>query len=92
MIKSYKHKGLEKFALKGDKSGINAEFAEKLVTRLSALDAATRPSEMDVPGWDFHPLKGNLAGHYSVKVSGNWRLTFKFEGENAEVVDLQDYH
>lgn len=92
MITNYKHKGLERFALKGDKSGINAEFAEKLEVRLSTLDAATGPSAMQLPGWDCHPLKGDLAGHYGVKVSGNWRLTFKFEGENAEVVDLQDYH
>lgn len=47
---------------------------------------------MNVPGYDLHPLKGELVGHWSVKVNGNWRLTFKFSGEDAEVVDLQDYH
>lgn len=60
--------------------------------QLSLLDVATRPEQMNVPGYDLHPLKGELVGHWSVKVNGNWRLTFKFSGEDAEVVDLQDYH
>jgi toxin HigB-1 len=47
---------------------------------------------MGAPGWRLHPLKGNLEGHWSVAVSGNWRLTFRFEGEDAALVDYQDYH
>jgi proteic killer suppression protein len=60
--------------------------------QLSTLDAANDVSQMGVPGWDLHPLQGDLADPWSVKVNKNWRMTFKFVGENAEVVDLQDYH
>jgi len=92
MILSFRHKGLERFYKTGSKAGIKANFAPKLEVQLSALDAANDVSQMNVQGWDLHPLQGNLAGHWSVKVNKNWRLTFQFIGENAEVVDLQDYH
>lgn len=92
MIRSFAHKGLKSFFERGDKGGINPQFAPKLRLQLSLLDAATRPGQMDVPGYDLHPLKGDLEGHWSVRVNGNWRLTFRFGGEDAEVVDLQDYH
>lgn len=92
MIVSFRHKGLEQFFRTGSKAGINARFADKLEVQLSALDAATGPEQMSVPSWALHPLHGELRGHWSVKVNGNWRLTFRFTGENAEVVDLQDYH
>ena len=55
-------------------------------------DAATRPEDMNRPGWDWHPLKGGLSGHWSVSVNGNWRLTFAFENGDAILVDYQDYH
>lgn len=61
-------------------------------SQLSALDAATRPENMNRPGWDLHPLKGGLAGHWTVSVNGNWRLTFAFEDGDAMLVDYQDYH
>lgn len=92
MILSFQYKGLEKFFKNGSKAGIKAEFAPKLEVQLSSLDAATSPAMMNVPGWDLHPLHGDFNGHWSVKVNKNWRLTFRFVGENAEVVDLQDYH
>jgi len=92
MIRSFKHKGLEKFFRTGSRAGIKAEFAPKLEVQLSTLDAANDVSQMGVPGWDLHPLQGGLEGHWSVKVNKNWRLTFRFIGEDAEVVDLQDYH
>lgn len=92
MILSFKHKGLEKFFKTGSKAGIRAEFAQKLEVQLSTLDAATDPNPMAVPGWDLHSLQGELAGHWSVKVNKNRRLTFRFIDENAEVVDLQDYY
>lgn len=59
---------------------------------LAVLDSLESPEGMDVAGWGFHPLQGNLAGHWAVKVSGNWRLTFTFEGNDAVLVDYQDYH
>jgi proteic killer suppression protein len=92
MILSFRHKGLERFFKTGSKAGIRAEFAPKLAVQLSTLDAANDVSQMSIPGWDLHSLQGDLAGYWSVKVNKNWRLTFRFIGENAEVVDLQDYH
>ncbi len=92
MIQSFHHAGLEKFYRKDTKAGINPSHAKKLRKLLTALDAAAKPEDMNVPGWDLHPLKGNLAGHWSVSVNGNWRMTFKFVGIDAEVVDYQDYH
>lgn len=59
---------------------------------LTMLDNAKRPEDMNAPNWKLHPLTGNLAGHWSIWVNGNWRLTFRFEGEHAELVDYQDYH
>ncbi len=60
--------------------------------QLDRLDAATKPEDMDLPGYRFHPLKGDRKGVYAVSVSGNWRLTFRFAGEDATDVDLEDYH
>lgn len=92
MIVSFKHKGLKLFFETGSTAGIQAKHAEKLKQLLTALDAAQTPQAMAVPSWNLHQLQGNLAGHWSVKVSGNWRLTFKFENGHAEIVDYQDYH
>jgi len=92
MIKSFRHKGLKQFAESGSKAGIQPKHAPRLRRILTALDAASRPEDMNAPGNDLHPLKGNLAGHWSVNVSGNWRMTFLFEGEDAVLVDYQDYH
>jgi proteic killer suppression protein len=92
MIKSFRHKGLETFFRKGSKVGIQPHHAGKLRIMLTMLDSAKRPDDMNAPGWRLHPLTGNLAGHYSVTVNGNWRMTFTFEGDDAELVDYQDYH
>ncbi|MDO5638375.1 MAG: type II toxin-antitoxin system RelE/ParE family toxin [Neisseria sp.] len=92
MIKSFQHKGLEKFFTTGSKAGIQAAHAAKLNILLTSLHAAADAAQMDMPGWNLHPLTGNLKGHYSVKVNGNWRLTFRFDGNDAEIVDYQDYH
>jgi toxin HigB-1 len=92
MICSFRHKGIEKFFLTGSKVGIQSSHAAKLEDQLSALNASTKPIQMNVPGWQFHPLRGKLAGHWAVSVSGNWRLTFTFEGEDAILVDYMDYH
>ena len=92
MIKNYRHKGLRRFAESGSKAGIQPKHAQRLRRLLTALDVASRPEDMNAPGKGLHPLKGDLVGHSSVNVSGNWRLTFVFEGEDAVLVDYQDYH
>jgi len=92
VIKSFRHRGIERFFKKGTKAGIQAKHAEKLRVQLFALDNAMRPQDMNAPGWRLHPLNGDLAGYWSVDVSGNWRLTFAFQGEDAILVDYQDYH
>ncbi|APC68145.1 MULTISPECIES: type II toxin-antitoxin system RelE/ParE family toxin [Ralstonia] len=92
MIKSFAHKGLEKFFTTGSKAGIRANHADKLRRQLARLDVAAKPQDMNVPGWKLHPLSGELAEHWAVWVSGNWRLTFRFDGEDAEIVNYQDYH
>ncbi|TRX02979.1 type II toxin-antitoxin system RelE/ParE family toxin [Candidatus Methylobacter oryzae] len=92
MIKSFRHKGIQQFFETGSKAGIPAEHEAKLARQLMLLNAAKAPLEMDVAGWKLHQLKGELAEHWAVKVNGNWRLTFTFEGEDAILVDYQDYH
>ncbi|MHA6911213.1 type II toxin-antitoxin system RelE/ParE family toxin [Ralstonia pseudosolanacearum] len=92
MIKSFAHKGLEKFFTTGSKAGIRAKHASKLKRQLARLEVASKPQDMNVPGWRLHPLSGELADHWSVWVNGNWRLTFRFDGEDAEIVNYQDYH
>ncbi|MCX7110150.1 MAG: type II toxin-antitoxin system RelE/ParE family toxin [Proteobacteria bacterium] len=92
MIKSFRHKGLKAFYGTGSKAGIQANHAPRLGRQLARLDLAKNASDMNAPGWGLHNLSGDLAGHFSVTVSGNWRLTFSFEGEDAVLVDYQDYH
>jgi proteic killer suppression protein len=92
MIKTFRHKGLEAFFETGSKAGIQPHHAPKLRKQLLRLDLAESPADMNVLGWNLHPLTANLAGHYSVSVNGNWRMTFTFDGENAVLVDYQDYH
>lgn len=92
MIRSFKHKGLEKFFLKGTKSGIQAKHAARLRLILGRLNAATNPHDMDLPGLKLHELSGRRKGDWSVWVSGNWRVTFRFEGMDAEAIDYEDYH
>ena len=92
MIRTLRHKGIEKFFTTGSKAGIQPKHANKLEEQLSVLNYAVRPEDMNLPGWDWHPLKSDLAGHWAVSVNGNWRLTFSFEGSDAILVDYQDYH
>lgn len=92
MIKAFRHNGLERFFRTGSKAGIRPEHAKRLRLQLARLDSASQASEMDLPGWRFHPLTDDLAGHWSVRVNKNWRLTFTFEGVHAILVDYQDYH
>lgn len=92
MIKSFVHKGLEKYYLTGSTKGIQAHHAPKLQLILDLLDAAADVSHMAFPGSRLHPLQGTLRGHWSVTVSGNWRITFRFENGDAHIVNYQDYH
>ena len=92
MIKSFRHKGLQRYFEKGSKAGINAQHERRLRLMLSRLDDASSASGMDAPGWKLHALKGDLKGNWAVWVDGNWRLTFRFEGVDAVEVDYLDYH
>jgi proteic killer suppression protein len=92
MIRTFKHKGIERLFRSSSRAGIQASHAARLTRQLSALDAASGPEDMNRPGWDCHPLKGNLSGQWSVSVNDNWRLTFAFENGDAVLVDYQDYH
>ena len=93
MIKSFQHKGLEAFFKTGSKAGIQPAHAPRLGAMLRRLNETTNAQGMNLPGWNLRPLKGKeLKGHYSVWVNGNWRMTFKFDGVDAVLVDYQDYH
>jgi proteic killer suppression protein len=92
MIKDFRHKGIEQFFRTGSKAGIQPKHADRLRKQLFALDNAKAADDMNAPGWRLHPLHGDLEGHWSIDVSGNWRLTFTFEEEDAVLVDYRDYH
>lgn len=92
MIKSFQHKGLKIFFETGNKAGIIPDHAPKLSRQLLRLDIAGSVDDVNLPGWRLHALAGELAGYYAIKVSGNWRITFKFEGEDVVLVDYVDYH
>ena len=92
MIQSFKHKGLERFFRDGGKRGIPVQSAARIERMLDRLDAVARPEDMDLPGYKFHALKGNRAGEYAVTVTGNVRITFRFDGEHASAVNVEDYH
>lgn len=92
MIRNFRHAGIDRFFTTGSKAGIQPKHAQKLSIQLFALNRAKSAPDMNAPGWELHSLHGDLRGHWSVKVNGNWRLTFTFEEENAILVDYQDYH
>ena len=92
MIVSFLHKGLERFYKTGRSSGIQAKHADRLRLILSNLTQAAGPDDMDLPGLRLHPLKGQRKGIWSVSVSGNWRVTFRFTGRDVELVNYEDYH
>ena len=92
VIKTFRHRGIEKFFLTGSKAGIQPKHESRLRILLTTLNLASTPQDMNRAGWDWHPLTGDLKGHWSVSVNGNWRLIFGFEGEDAILVDYRDYH
>ena len=92
MMQSFKHKGLEQFFKTGRKSGIQANHAKRLQLILGRLNASIAPEDMNLPGLFLHQLTGSRSDIWSVGVSGNWRITFRFNGEHAEIVNYEDYH
>ena len=92
MIKSFRHRGFKALYDSGGAAKVSASHRAKLERILTALDRSSGPSGMDLPGFRLHPLKGALRGLYAVSVSGNWRVTFRFEDGHAVDVDYVDYH
>jgi len=92
MIRSFRHKGLYQFFSTGSKKGIQPEHSEKIARILDRLDASIAPTDMNLPGYRLHELKGKEAGTWAVTVNENWRITFQFSGQDAAVVDYRDYH
>ena len=92
MIKSFQHKGLKAFYNTGNTKGIRVDHANRLARVLSFLDRASSPDDLDLPGWRLHPLKGDKAHYWSITISGNWRVIFRFDGDHVELVDYLDYH
>ncbi|MGH8428559.1 MAG: type II toxin-antitoxin system RelE/ParE family toxin [Gammaproteobacteria bacterium] len=92
MIEPFRHKGLRKFFESGSIAGIQAAHAKRLRMQLAALDTAVTIDDMDIPGFRLHRLKGVSKDRWSIRVSGNWRITFEFREGNAFVLDYEDYH
>ena len=92
MIVSFRHKGLETFFLTGKQSGIQPIHAKRLRDMLTALNAAAGPEDLARPSWRLHGLSGDRAGFLAMTVQANWRLVFRFEGGNVELLDYLDYH
>jgi proteic killer suppression protein len=92
MIGSIRHKGLKRLYEDGDPRGIGANLRKRVSEILSVLDAAESVEEADIPGYRLHSLSGDRQGYWSVKVTGNWRIIFRFQDGYAEDVNLEDYH
>lgn len=92
MIRSFRSKALRRLAEQGDASKLSVPNIRRVETILARLEAALAPEDMNVPGYRFHGLKGKEKGRYAVDASGNWRITFAWDGRNAVDVDLEDYH
>jgi proteic killer suppression protein len=92
VLKKFRHKGLARFFETGDMRGINAQHAVWLRVLLTSLNAAQEPADMNLPGYRLHQLKGERKGQWAITVSGNWRIIFRFEGEDITDVELVDYH
>lgn len=92
MILSFRHKGLEAFFLSGSVAGIQPIYAKRLREQLTALNAATSPADLARPAWRLHGLTGNRQGFLSLTVQANWRLVFRFDGANVELLEYLDYH
>ena len=92
MIRNFRHKGLQRFWVRSDPSGLRPDWIRKVERLLNAVHIPTRSDELAIPGTGFHALRGDQKGRYAMTVSRNWRLTFGWEGEDAVDLDLEDYH
>ena len=92
MIRTFRHRGLKRLYERGDPSAVRADQAERIALALADVDAAIKPSDVDLPGYRLHPLKGARKGFWSISISGNWRVIFRFDGGDAYDLDLVDYH
>lgn len=92
LIKGFAHRGLKKLYFKGDVSQVKPDMLKRVQDILARLDVAILPEDLDLPGYRLHPLKGDLKGFWSITVSRNYRIIFRFENANAVNVDLIDYH
>jgi proteic killer suppression protein len=92
MIGSFRHKGLRRLFEDGDARGVRADHAEKLQRILARLNAASTVSDLNLPGYRLHPLKGDMKGYHAVMVQANWRVIFRFTDGEAHNVDYLDYH
>lgn len=92
MIQRFRHRGLKRLYERDDRSGVNAAHVARLERILTLLDVAQRPADIDLPGYRLHPLKGERKGEWSVSVSGNWRVTFRFDEGDVTDLNYEDYH
>ena len=92
MIRTLRHRGLKRLYERGDLGKVRADQAERIKLALADLDEASRPADLDLPGYRLHPLRGELKGFWSISISANWRIVFRFEEGDAYDVDLVDYH
>jgi proteic killer suppression protein len=92
MLRTFRHKGLKRLFEKDNPSGVRADQAARIRDVLAHLDRAEAPADLDLPGYRLHALKGDLKGYWSVTISGNWRIIFRFAAGDAFDVDLVDYH
>ena len=92
MIRAFRHRGLKRLHERGDPSRVRTDQAERIALALADLDDARKPSDLDLPGYRLHPLKGDLKGFWSISISGNWRIIFRFDDGDTYDVDLVDYH
>ena len=92
MIRTFRHRGLKRLYERDDPSRVGADLVERIAVALADLDDAGRPNDVNLPGYRLHPLRGDQEGRWSISISGNWRIVFRFEGGDVYDVDLVDYH
>jgi proteic killer suppression protein len=92
VIKRFRHRGLKRLYERDDRRGLNQDHVTKIARALARLDQAERPEDVDVPGFRLHPLRGDLSGWWSITITANWRITFRFDAGNVTDVDFVDYH
>ena len=92
MVKTFRHRGLQKFFESGSSAGIQPDHAHRLRTQLAALDTAQNVEDMSIPGFRLHALKGREKGRWGIRVNGSWRLTFEFREGDVYLLGYEDYH